>query len=184
MQSTNGFRKHVVQVLVMAALLIIMSMLLTSIAFATPSQRGVSWDYRLLGPLNSSKDRATGLTMVIKGSGSFDMPQGTIDGSGSYTILDDGNVVGSGSWTATQLDSFTAHTPGRSPGEGGRLELEASFSGTGDGAVNGTVHVVIQCSMWESAVEPPGYPWPPDFATAGSYTEPQFGAVMFNLNNH
>lgn len=186
MLSTNRFRKRGLHLLATAALLIIMAMLLTSIASATPSQWGVSWDYRLLGPLNSSLDPNTGLTMVITGGGSFDLSQPAIDGGGNYTIFDgDGNAVGSGSWTAMELDSFTVHAPGNSPGEGGRLELEALFyNGTGDGALNGTAHVVIQCSMWDEPVGPPGYPWGPDFATAGSYTEPQFGAVMFNLNNN
>ena len=137
----------------------------------------------MLGPLNSAQDPETGLTIVITGSGSFDVSQPRIDGGGSYTILDSGGiVVGSGAWTAETFDSFDPMAPGRSPGEGGHLELEASFSGTGTGALNGAQHVVIQCSMWGDKVGPPGYPWPPDFVEVGSYTTHKTGAVMFNLN--
>ena len=78
--------------------------------------------------------------------------------------------------------SFVPMGPGHSPGEGGHLELEASFSGTGTGALNGLQHVVIQCSMWGDPVESQGYPWPPDFVEVGSYTTHLTGAVMFNLN--
>jgi hypothetical protein len=184
MQSINRFRQHVVRVLVKAAFLIFMSMLLTPISFAaTPSQWGVSWDYKLLGKLNSSQDPVTGLTIVITGSGSFDQSQPSIGGGGSYTILDSqGSVVGSGTWTATTFDSFTPVAPGNSPGEGGHLELEALFDGSGTGALNGSAHVVVQCSMWGPTVGPPGYPWPPDFVEVGSYTIHETGGVMFNLN--
>jgi hypothetical protein len=168
----------------MAPLLLFVSAVLTPISLAaTPSQWGVSWDYRLLGKLNSAQDPATGLTVVITGSGSFDVLQRSIGGGGSYTILDaGGNAVGSGMWTATTFDSFNPMGPGNSPGEGGRLELEASFHGTGSGALHGAQHVVIQCSMWGPTVGPPGYPWPADFVEVGPYAEHETGAVMFNLN--
>jgi hypothetical protein len=185
MQSINRFMHHVVGVSVRAAFLIFMSMLIAPIAMAaTPSQAGVSWDYKLLGPLNSAQDPETGLTILIKGSGSFDVSQPRIDGGGSYTILDaGGSVVGSGTWTAMTFGSFIPEAPGGSPGEGGHLELEAQFTGTGTGALNGSQHVVIQCSMWgDDKVSPPGYPWPPDFVEVGPYTVHKTGAVMFNLN--
>jgi hypothetical protein len=158
--------------------------LLTPISLAaTPSQWGVSWDYRLLGPLNSAQDPATGLTVVIMGSGSFDVLQGSIDGGGSYTILDaGGNTVASGTWMATTFDSFVPMAPGNSPGEGGHLELEALFHGTGSAALHGSQHVVIECSMWGPKVGPPGYPWPADFVEVGPYTIHKTGGVMFNLN--
>ncbi len=184
MRSINRFRQHVAWVFVRAAFLIFMSMLLAPISLAaTPSQAGVSWDYKLLGPLNSAQDPETGLTILIKGSGSFDVSQLRIDGGGSYTILDSGgSVVGSGTWTAEEFISFDPMGPGKSPGEGGRLKLEASFKGTGTGTLNGAQHVVIQCSMWGEKVGPPGYPWPADFVEVGSYTTHKTGAVMFNLN--
>ncbi len=184
MQSINRFRQHVVRVLVKAAFLIFMSMLLTQISFAaTPSQWGVSLDYKLLGKLNSAQDPVTGLTIVITGSGSFDVSQPSIEGGGSYTILDTGgSTVGSGTWTATTFDSFTPAAAGGSPGEGGHLELEALFDGTGVGALNGSQHVVIQCSMWGDKVGSHGYPWPPDFVEVGPYTIHKTGGVMFNLN--
>ncbi len=183
MRSMNRFRQQVVRMLAGTTLLIVVSMLLAPIsASATPSQAGVSWDYKLLGKLNSAQDPVTGLTIVITGSGSFDVSQSSINGGGTYTILDWGGVVGSGTWTATTFDSFNPMAPGNSPGEGGRLELQASFSGTGTGALNGSQHVVIQCSMWGPKVGPPGYPWPPDFVEAGSYTLHKTGGVMFNLN--
>ena len=157
--------------------------LLASITLAaTPSQAGVSWDYRLLGKLNSALDPSNGLTILITGSGSFDLSSTSIDGGGSYTILDWGSVVGSGTWTATTFDSFTPMAPGGSPGEGGRLELEASFNGSGTGALNGTQHIVIQCSMWGEKVDSTGYPWPEDFVDVGPYTIHRTGGVMFNLN--
>lgn len=71
---------------------------------------------------------------------------------------------------------------GNSPGEGGHLELEAQFSGTGTGALNGSQHVVIQCSMWSTKVGPPGYPWLPDFVEVGAHTIHKTGGIMFNLN--
>ena len=184
MRSINRFMQHGVWALVRAALLTFVSLLLaTGSMAATPSQAGVSWDYKLLGPLNSAQDPETGLTILIKGSGSFDLSQPSIDGGGSYTILDTGgSVVGSGTWTATTFDSFTPAAPGGSPGEGGHLELEAVFNGTGEGALNGSAHVVVQCSMWGPTVGPPGYPWPPDFVEVGPYTTHQTGGVMFNLN--
>ena len=183
MRTVNRFKQHATGVFVSGVLLIVVSMLLTQLAVAAPSQAGVSWDYRLLGKLNSALDPPTGLTIVIAGSGSFDVSQPSIGGGGSYTILDaGGNVVGSGTWTATRLDSFNLMAPGNSPGEGGRLELEASFNGTGTGALNGAQHVVIQCSMWGEKVGPPGYPWPADFVEVGPYTIHRTGGVMFNLN--
>ncbi len=184
MRSTNRFRRHLAWLFARGALIILATMMLTPISFAaTPSQAGVSWDYKLLGPLNSSQDPETGLTILITGSGSFDLSQPSIDGGGNYTILDaGGNVVGSGTWTATTFDTFTPMAPGGSPGEGGHLELEALFNGTGTGALNGPIHVVVQCSMWGPTVGPPGYPWPPDFVEVGSYTTHLTGGVMFNLN--
>lgn len=184
MRSINRFKQHVVWVFVRALTIILVSMLfIPSSLAATPSQAGVSWDYKLLGKLNSSQDPVTGLTILITGSGSFDMSEGRINGGGSYTILDaGGSVVGSGTWTAKILDSFTPLVPGNSPGEGGHLELEALFDGTGTGALNGLMHIVVQCSMWGSHVDPPGYPWPADFVEVGSYTIHKTGGVMFNLN--
>jgi hypothetical protein len=184
MRSTSHFMQHVVWALAQGASLIFALILLAPIGVAAaPSQAGVSWDYRLLGQLNSAQNPVNGLTIVIAGSGSFDVSQKTINGGGSYTILDaGGNTVGSGTWIATTLDSFTAIAPGNSPGEGGHLELEASFTGTGTGALNGSQHVVIQCSMWGLKVGPPGYPWPPDFVEVGPYTLHKTGGVMFNLN--
>jgi len=184
MRSMNRFRQRMAWVFARAALVVLMATLLAPISLAaTPSQWGVSWDYRLLGKLNSAKDPETELTILITGSGSFDRSQSTIGGGGSYTIFDmEGSAVGSGTWTATTFDSFTPAAPGNSPGEGGRLELEASFSGTGSSALNGTQHVVIQCSMWGPTVGPPGYPWPADFVEVGSYTIHETGASMFNLN--
>lgn len=184
MRTTTGFEQHVGKGLAIGVLLVVASMLLTPIASAgTPSQSGVSWDYRLLGKLNSAQDPETGLTVVITGSGSFDLPQSTINGGGAYTILDaGGTVVGGGTWTADTFRSFTPIGPGNSPGEGGHLELEAVFDGTGAGALNGSQHVVIQCSMWGPKVGPTGYPWPPDFVEVGPYTIHKTGGVMFNLN--
>ncbi len=184
MRSTYRFRQYVAWVFVRAAFLIFMSMLLAPISLAaTPSQAGVSWDYKLLGKLNSAQDPETGLTILITGSGSFDLSQKSIDGGGSYTLLDtQGSVVGSGTWTAAKFDSFTPTAPGGSPGEGGHLELEASFDGTEADVLNGSPHIVIQCSMWGPTIGPPGYPWPPDFVEVGPYTIHKTGGVMFNLN--
>lgn len=184
MRSIDRFRQHAVWVFGRAAFIILISLLFTRISLATTaSQAGVSWDYKLLGKLNSSQDPATGLTILITGSGSFDLSQSSIHGGGGYTILDSGgSAVGSGSWTATKLDSFTPAAPGGSPGEGGHLELEAVFQGTGTGALNGSTHMAVQCSMWGPKIGPPGYLWPPDFVEAGSYTLHKTGGVMFNLN--
>ena len=183
MRSISRFRQHVAWVMARGALIIIVSMLLTPISLAAPSQAGVSWDYKLLGKLNSALDSTNGLTIVIAGSGSFDVLQKSISGDGTYTILDaGGSVVGSGAWRAATFDSFIPAAPGGSPGEGGHLELEARFNGTGAGALNGPQHVVIQCSMWGPKVGPPGYPWPADFVEVGSYTIHKTGGVMFNIN--
>ena len=121
---------------------------------------------------------------MITGSGSFDVSHPCISRGGGYTILDtDGTVVGSGTWTATKFVSFDPMGPGKSPGEGGRLELKALFDGTGTGVLNGLKQVVVQCSMWgDDKVGPPGYPWPSDFVTVDPYTDYSPGAVMFNLN--
>ena len=184
MRSTYRFRQYVAWVFVRAAFLIFMSMLLAPISLAaTPSQAGVSWDYKLLGKLNSAQDPVTGLTILITGSGSFDLSQQIIDGGGSYTILDtEESVVGSGTWTAAKFKSFTPTAPGGSPGEGGHLELEASFDGTEADVLNGSPRVVIQCSMWGPKVGSTGYPWPPDYVEVGPYTIHKTGGVMFNLN--
>ncbi len=184
MRSIFRFRQHIARVLAKGALLIVVSMLSTPTSLAaTPSQWGVSWDFKLLGNLNTAQDPATGFTVLITGSGSFDISQQSIDGGGSYTILDtEGNIVGNGTWRATTFDSFIAMGPGNSPGEGGHLEIEAIFTGTGTSTLNGSLHTVVQCSMWGPQVEPPGYPWPPDFVEVGSYTTHKTGAVMFNLN--
>ena len=184
MRSVNRFMQHVARILTRGVLLLFASMLLalTSLA-ASPSQAGVSWDYKLLGKLNSAQDPATGLTIMITGSGSFDVSQRSIGGGGSYTILDSGgSVVGSGTWRATTFDLFTPTAPGGSPGEGGHLELEALFAGTGTGSLNGSTHMVVQCSMWGPTVGPPGYPWSPDFVEIGSFTIHKTGGVMFNLH--
>jgi len=184
MRSTNRFTKNMAWIFARGVLLIFAWMLLAPNSLAaTPSQAGVSWDYRLLGKLNSAQDPDTGFTMVITGSGSFDREARSINGSGSYTILDTGGiVVGSGTWRALTFDIFTPTAPGGSPGEGGHLEMEALFQGTGTGALNDSIHVVIQCSMWGITVGPPGYPWPPDFVEVGPYTIHRTGGVMFNLN--
>jgi hypothetical protein len=165
-------------------MLLMFAMLLAPLPVAAaPSQLGTSWNYNLLGKLNSALDPATSLAIIITGSGSFDLSGPSIGGGGGYTILDTGGrVVGSGTWTATKFDSFAPVAPGGSPGEGGRLDLEASFTGTGTAALNRSEHVVVQCSMWGTTVGPPGFPWPPDFVEVGSYTTPKTGAVMFNLN--
>jgi hypothetical protein len=151
------------------------------VATATPSQKGVSWDYKLTSSFNQSQDPGTSLTIVLTGSGSFDTSAPSINGGGGYTILSGGSVVGSGTWTATQFDSFTPSPLGSSPGQGGHLELEASFTGTGVLVVGS--HVVIQCSMWgPTVVGPPGFPWPGDFVQVATYTTPVSGGVMFHLN--
>jgi hypothetical protein len=72
--------------------------------------------------------------------------------------------------------------PGKSPGEGGTLELEAYFNRAGTGILNGSQHVVIHCSMWGTKIGLPGYPWPADFVEVGPYTIYKMGAVMFNIN--
>ena len=121
------------------------------------------------------------------GSGSFNRSSDDeyINGGGSYTIIGtDGSVVGSGTWTAKEFVSFEPHAPGKSLCEGGRLELNAFFDGTGEGSLNGLVDVVIQCSIWGDVTVGPGYPWPPDFVEVGPYTNPLTGAVMFNLNQY
>ena len=184
MSAANRSMQHMKWVIAKGAMLILALMLFAPIPLAaSPSQTGVSWDYKLLGKLNSAQDPATGLTIVITGSGSFDVPQPSINGGGSYTILHaGGSVVGSGAWTATKFESYKPTAPGGSPGEGGHLELEAQFSGTGTGTLNGSQHVVIQCSMWGTKVGPPGYPWLPDFVEVGPYTIHNTGGVMFNLN--
>jgi hypothetical protein len=184
MQTISHIRQHITQGFARSPFRILAGILLASITLAaTPSQAGVSWDYRLLGKLNSAQDPSNGLTIMITGSGSFDLSSSSINGGGSYTILDaGGSVIGSGAWTAATFDSFMPLVPGGSPGEGGRLELEASFNGTGRGALNGSQRVVIQCSMWGTKDEPPGYPWPADFVEVGPYTLHRTGGVMFNLN--
>lgn len=184
MRTTTQFRQRVAKGIAIGTLLIVLSILFAPIASAgTPSQWGVSWDYRLLGKLNSAQDPGTGLMIVITGSGSLDLSQSTIDGGGGYTVFNKaGNVVGGGTWMARTLDSFEPMGPGHSPGEGGKLELEAWFDGSGANALTGRQHVVIMCSMWGPKVGPPGYPWPPDYVEVGPYTEHQTGAVMFNLN--
>ena len=183
MRTINHFRQSVAWLLARAMLLFLALMLLASASLAaTPSQAGVSWDYKLLGKLNSAQDPTNGLTIMITGSGSFDLSSSSINGGGSYTILDWGSVVGSGTWTAKTFDSFTPMVPGGSPGEGGRLEMDASFNGTGTGALNGVQHIVIQCSMWGEKADSPGYPWPADFVEVSPYTLHRTGGVMFNLN--
>src|SRR5512143_72228 len=109
MRSINRFIERKARVIAKGALLIFALMLLAPSSFAaSPSHAGVSWDYKLLGKLNSAQDPATGLTIVIAGSGSFDLSQSSINGGGSYTILDaGGSVVGNGTWTATKFDSYT-----------------------------------------------------------------------------
>ncbi len=165
------------------AAMIVLVVLSFPVSVHAQPAKGVSWDYKLLGPLNQAQ-AGSGLTMILMGSGSF-RTTGSIGGGGSYSIVDaSGSVVGSGTWTATTFDSFTSWgPPGNSPGEGGHLELEALFTGTGVGVISGSAHVVIHCSMW-SVTAPPGsgYPWPPDYVEAGSYTDHVTGAVMFNLN--
>ena len=151
-------------------------------ATATPSQKGVSWDYKLTSSFNQSRDPGTLLTIVLTGSGSFNTSASSITGGGGYTILDQGSVVGSGTWTATTFDSFTSTPLGGSPGQGGHLELKASFAGEGVSVGSGLVDVVIQCSMWGPTVGPPGFPWPGDFVQVATYTTPVSGGVMFNLN--
>ena len=193
MHSTNRLRRPAVRLLAMAALLSMMFMLLTPMSFADPPQWD-SWDYRLLGPLNSITDPDTGRTIVLRGSGSFvcdgdPCEEGSIDGGGSYTIVDsDGNAVGSGAWTAEELDTFAPHAPGNSPGQGGHLALWAEFTeGTGIGFLEGSFHMEIYCSMWVGAANQgtPGYPWDSDGVriNGSAYTESNPGAVMFNLNN-
>lgn len=184
MRSINRFGRHLAWVSARGALIALATLMLATISLAaTPSQAGVSWDYRLLGPLNSAQDPDTGLTILITGSGSFDLSQTSINGGGSYTILDaGGSAVGSGTWTANTFDSFTPMAPGGSPGEGGHLELEAVFEGTDADVLNISPRVVIQCSMWGVTVGPPGYPWPADFVEVGPYTTHLTGGVMFNLN--
>ena len=184
MQVISHFRQWISWRFARSLFRVFAGILLASISLAaTPSQAGVSWDYRLLGKLNSAQDPTNGWTIMIEGSGSFDLSSSSINGGGSYTILDArGGVIGNGTWTATSLDSFTPTAPGGSPGEGGHLELEASFNGTGTGALNGTQHIVIQCSMWGEKVNFPGYPWPADFVEVAPYTLHRTGGVMFNLN--
>ena len=183
MQAISHIRQRISWRFARSLFRVFAGILLASITLAaTPSQAGVSWDYRLLGKLNSAQDPTNGLTIMITGSGSFDLPSSSINGGGSYTILDWGSVVGSGTWTAATFDSFMPTAPGGSPGEGGHLELEASFNGTGKGALNGTQHIVIQCSMWGEKVNFPGYPWPADFVEVGPYTLHKTGGIMFNLN--
>lgn len=55
-----------------------------------------------------------------------------INGGGNYTVIDtDGSNVSSGTWTTKEFVSFEPHAPGKSPGEGGRLELKAFLSEQG-----------------------------------------------------
>ena len=183
MRSINRFIERKAPVIAKGAAVIFALMLLAPMSVvADPSQAGVSWDYKLLGKLNTAQDPTNGLTIMITGSGSFDLSSSSINGGGTYTILDWGRVIGSGTWTATTFDSFTPRLPGGSPGEGGHLELEAMFDGSGDGALIGSQHVIIQCSMWGTKVGPPRYPWPADFVEVGPYTIHETGGVMFNLN--
>ena len=184
MRAISHLRQHITGGFARSLFRILAGILLASIILvATPSQAGVSWDYRLLGKLNSAQDPSNGLTIMIIGSGSFDLSASSINGGGSYTILDaGGSVIGSGTWTAATFDSYTPMVPGGSPGEGGHLELEATFTGSGKGALNGAQPIVIQCSMWGEKLDSPGYPWPADFVEVGPYTIHKTGGVMFNLN--
>jgi hypothetical protein len=180
MKAIHRFMPSLARIFASGALLILALILLAPNSLAAgPSQWGESWNYKLLGKLNSALNPDTGLKILITGSGSFDLSQSTINGGGSYTLLDaGGSVAGSGTWSATKFVKFDLAAPGQSPGEGGRLEFEASFAGTEVGVLN----VVIQCSMWGPQVGPPFYPWPPDFVEVGPYTTHQTGAIMFNLN--
>ena len=55
MRLINRFIQRVVWVFARGALLIFVAMLLAPVSLAAPpSQAGVSWDYRLLGKLNSA----------------------------------------------------------------------------------------------------------------------------------
>jgi len=94
MRTISHFRQPVAGAFAWGALLIVALMLLAPITLAaSPSQAGVSWDYKLLGKLNSAQDQAGTLTIVITGSGSFDVSKPSISGGGSYTILDTGEML-------------------------------------------------------------------------------------------
>lgn len=181
MKNIEARKFHVRIPFALAMLLVLVP--LVPIATATPSQSGVSWDWSLLGLLNSAQD-SNGDIVTLEGSGVFTCTEtsctsGSITGGGSYTVVSpDGTVLGSGTWSAVRFVSFLSWGPGDSPGQGGHLELRGSFSGL----LVGRQHVVIQCSMWSQDLAPPGYPWPSDYVEVGSFTIRRTGAVMFNLH--
>lgn len=181
MEKTKAWKFHVLIPFALAMSLVLLP--LVPFATAASSQSGASWDWNLLGPLNSAQDD-NGNIVTLTGSGVFtcadtSCTSGSVTGGGSYTVVSlGGTVLGSGTWSADTFDSFLSWGLGDSPGEGGHLELEGSFSGL----LAGSQHIVIQCSMWSQALAPPGYPWPSDYVTVGSFTIPHTGAVMFNLH--
>ena len=102
MRPINRFMQHGVWAYIGAAGLILVMILQAQVSLAaTPSQSGVSWNYKLLGPLNSAQDPETGLTILISGSGSFDTSKGNIDGGGIQWVAarhdgEDGSGILSG----------------------------------------------------------------------------------------
>ena len=89
-----------------------------------------------------------GDTIEISGSGTFSIHPKTVSGGGTFTHKDaDGNVQGSGTWTATELLSFHSYGSGAAQGlppdfTGGKILMRVHLSpATGGPGFDATLRV-------------------------------------------
>lgn len=91
------------------SLTLILAISVSLIAFVLPGAHagGTTGSFLLVMEAPNVGVAANGDRVVVTGGGSFSVHPKSVDASGEFSHLDaDGNVVGGGTWTATELLSF------------------------------------------------------------------------------
>ncbi len=127
-----------------------------------------------ISPPNTAEQAATGNTIRVAGSGSFDAVGATVLGSGAFTrFTAAGAVIDRGTWKATEFvdfDSFGGPNPGF---QGGVLTIEVTLFPTA-GPPEPNLTMVVTCCVFGPASCEEG-------TTVGAFTEITGGLNLFHV---
>ena len=148
--------------------LILLALVLTAAVVLLPTTAGAdsaSHSYLLVMEEPNFGVAANGDQIAITGEGEFSVNPNSVDASGSFTHTDsNGNVRGSGTWTATELLNYQSYRCGEVFGQtippelcGGAVKMRVTLT-TPNGTLQGilTVFCVIGTQAPQSILGPLG----------------------------
>jgi hypothetical protein len=135
------------------------------------------YGFTLVGP-NTARNPATGATITLTGTGTFEDFLGVVSAKGVFTQNDaQGKVLAKGSWVATAFDSFESDGGLNNGSQGGVLKLEVTLFPKGGAPIAaGTMTVVCPFEESEDVFHEDH-----DGTTVGDYSEIVGGITAFHL---